>query len=76
MQFFHLEQPYDELILCDRTDCDAIADYLEIEDDGTEHRRCSFHTRSERYASRLAARLPNRAPAYGSKPSSHRDSGA
>ena len=34
------------MILCDRADCEAIADDLEIEDDGTEHRPCSFHTRA------------------------------
>ena len=34
MRFFHLEQPHDEMIPCDWPDCEAIADYLEIEDDG------------------------------------------
>jgi hypothetical protein len=67
MQFFHLGQPHDEMILCDRNECEAIADYLEIEENGTEHRLCSFHTRSTKYASRLAARLPNRALHYRSK---------
>lgn len=42
MQYFHLEQPLHELVLCDRNDCEAIADYLEVADDGTEYRRCSF----------------------------------
>ena len=59
MQYFHLEQPLHELILCDRNDCEAIADYLEVADDGTEYRLCSFHTGSIKYASRLPARMPN-----------------
>ena len=68
MRYFHLEQPFDELILCDREDCEAIADYLEVEDDGNEHRLCSFHTRSTKYASRLPARMPNVDLPYRSKP--------
>ena len=65
MQFFHLEQPTDEVILCDRDGCEAIADYLEIEDDGNEYRRCAFHTR---YASKLPVRRPNRRTPYRSTP--------
>jgi hypothetical protein len=68
MQYFHIEQPLDELILCDREDCEAIADYLEVDDDGTEHRLCGFHTRSTKYASRLPARMPNVDLPYRSKP--------
>ena len=64
MQYFHLEQPLDEMILCDRKGCEAIADYLEVEADGTEHRLCAFHTMSEKYASRLPARAPNRNTPY------------
>ena len=60
MQFFHLEQPLDEMIVCDWNGCEAIADYLEVEDDGTEQRLCAFHTRSYKYASRLPVRAPNR----------------
>jgi hypothetical protein len=58
MQFFQLEHPYDELVLCDREDCGGIADYLEIEDDGIERRLCGLHTRSEKYAARLPQRTP------------------
>ena len=59
MQYFHLEQPLDEMILCDRKGCEAIADYLEVELDGTEHRLCAFHTMSDKYASRLPTRAPD-----------------
>jgi hypothetical protein len=68
MQYFHLEHPLDEMILCDREECEAIADYLEVEDDGSEHRLCSFHTRSDKYASRLPARMPNLDFRFRSKP--------
>lgn len=60
LQCFQLEHPEDEIILCDRQDCDAIADYLEIEADGTEHRHGGFHTMSHTYAARLRPRSPNR----------------
>ncbi len=59
MQYFHLEQPHDEMILCDQAGCDAVADYLEIEDNGMEHHLCAFHTRSQINASRLPARAPD-----------------
>src|SRR5512135_1017288 len=44
MQYFHLEQPRHEIVLCGRNDCEATADYLEVADDGTEYRLCRFHT--------------------------------
>ena len=60
LQCFQLEHPEDEMILCDRKGCDAIADYLEVEADGTEHHLCAFHTMSQKYPSRLTARAPAR----------------
>jgi hypothetical protein len=59
MQYFHLEQPEGEMILCDQAGCEAIADYLEVEADGTEHHLCAFHTMSDKYASRLPTRAPD-----------------
>ena len=59
MQYFHLEQPHDAMILCDQSGCDAISDYLEIEDDGTEHHLCAFHTRSQIHAFGLPTRSPD-----------------
>ena len=56
MQYFHLEQPEGEMILCDRAGCEAIADYVEVEEDGTEHRLCAFHTQSHTYAARPSIR--------------------
>jgi hypothetical protein len=67
MQFFHLEHPPDEMILCDREQCGGIADYLEIEDDGTERRLCGFHTCSDKYAVRLPQRTPSCQQRYRSK---------
>lgn len=59
LQCFQLEHPENEMILCDRPKCEAIADYLEVEADGTEHRLCAFHTMSDKYASRLSVRAPD-----------------
>jgi hypothetical protein len=64
LRCFQLEHPENEMVLCDRPKCEAIADYLEVEADGTEHRLCAFHTMSEKYASRLPARAPNRNTPY------------
>lgn len=66
LRYFQLEHPENELILCDRGGCEAIADYLEVEDDGTEHRYCAFHTQSRTYAARLAPRSPARCFPYRS----------
>jgi hypothetical protein len=59
MQYFHLEQPPDELILCDQSGCEAIVDYLEIEDNGAERRMCAFHTHSQIHASCLYTHTPD-----------------
>jgi hypothetical protein len=59
LQCFQLEHPENEMVLCDRPTCEAIADYLEVELDGTEHRLWAFHTMSDKYASRLPTRAPN-----------------
>jgi hypothetical protein len=67
MQFFHLEHLPDEMILCDCGQCGVIADYLEIEDDGTERRLCGLHTCSEKYATRLPQRTPSREQRYRSR---------
>jgi len=48
LQCFQLEHPENEMVLCDRPKCEAIADYLEVEADGTEHRLCAFHTMSDK----------------------------
>jgi hypothetical protein len=59
MQYFHLEQPPDGMILCDKSGCTAIADYLEIDANGTEHHLCAIHTRSQIHVSRLPTRAPD-----------------
>ena len=64
LQCFQLEHPENEMALCDRKGCDAIADYLEVEADGTEHRHCAFHTMSYMYAARLLPRVPDRSVPY------------
>jgi len=59
LRCFQLEHPEDEMILCDRQDCEVIADYLEVAADGTEHHLCAFHTKSHTYTARLAPRYPD-----------------
>jgi len=59
LQCFQLEHPENEMVLCDRPTCEAIADCLEVELDGTEHHLCAFHTMSDKYASRLPTRSPD-----------------
>ena len=61
MRFFHLEHPANELIFCDRDDCNGIADYLEVDENDTERRLCGAHTSSHKYASQLPQRTPKQA---------------
>jgi hypothetical protein len=53
MQYFCLDHPPDRLILCDRSTCEGIADYLEANEQGIENFVCAVHTSSERYVSVL-----------------------
>ena len=59
LRCYQLEHPENEMILCDRPKCEAIADYLEVEADGTEHHLCAFHSMSDKYASCLPMRAPD-----------------
>src|ERR1700745_1550257 len=40
MEFFQLHHPPDVTVLCDRKDCEQVADYLEVDDHGQEYRVC------------------------------------
>jgi hypothetical protein len=53
MEYFCVDHPPDRLILCNRENCDRIADYLEINEQGREDHVCAVHTSSERHASVL-----------------------
>jgi hypothetical protein len=53
MEHFRLEHPPDRLILCNRPDCEDIADYLEVNEQGREDFVCAAHTSSERHVSVL-----------------------
>ena len=63
MEHYRLEHPQDELILCERSDCEQIADYLELHEGGREELVCAAHTSSQRHASVL----PGRASVAGLK---------
>jgi hypothetical protein len=59
MEFFQLHHPPDATVLCDRKDCEQVADYLEVDDHGHEYRVCASHTDSKTHASRLPTRKPS-----------------
>jgi len=66
MEYFCLDHPSDEAILCGRPDCKMIADYLEVNEHGEEECVCAAHTSSVRHAAVLPMALP------GAKPSGSR----
>jgi len=53
MEYFRLEHPPDRLILCHHPDCNDIADYLEVNEQGREGFACAAHTTSEKHVSVL-----------------------
>jgi len=59
MEHFRLEHPPDRLILCHRSNCEDIADYLEVNEHGREDFVCAAHTSSERHASVLPTGVPS-----------------
>ena len=67
MKHFRLEHPPDRLILCHRSNCEDIADYLEVNEHGREDFVCAAHTSSERHASVLPTGIP-RAEPHRSRP--------
>jgi hypothetical protein len=62
MEYFLVEHPPDRLILCNRSTCDDIADYLEVNEHGREDLVCAAHTSSERHASVLPKGVPTADP--------------
>lgn len=69
MKYFRLNYPPDRLILCNRSNCEKIADYLEINEHGGEYLACAAHTSSEKHVTVLPNGVPNCAP-YESRPAS------
>ena len=53
MKYLRVDHPTDRLILCNRFNCEDIADYLEVSEQGREDFVCAAHTSSERHASVL-----------------------
>ena len=62
MEYFLLEHPPDRLILCHRSICENIADYLEVNELGGEDFVCAAHTSSQRHASALPTGIPSAEP--------------
>jgi len=67
MKYFRLSHPSDRLNLCNRSNCENIADYLEVNEHGGEYFACAAHTSSEKHVSVLPDGAPNRAR-YDSRP--------
>jgi len=59
MEYFRFDHPPDRLILCHRSNCEGIADYLEINEQGREDLVCAAHTSSEMHASVLPKSTPH-----------------
>jgi hypothetical protein len=62
MKYFRLDHPSDRLILCHRSNCQAIADYLEVNEQGNEDFVCAAHTKSEKHVSVLPPGVPSVEP--------------
>ncbi len=62
MKYFRLDHPSDRLILCNRSSCEAIADYLEVNEQGAEDFVCAAHTKSEKHVSVLPTGMPSAKP--------------
>src|ERR1700719_933278 len=58
MEYFRVDHPQHRLILCNRSNCEAIADYLEVNEQGHENFACAAHTSSGRHASVLPRGAP------------------
>lgn len=59
MEYFRLSHPPNRLIICNRANCENIADYLEVNEHEREYLVCADHTSSERHASVLPKGVPN-----------------
>jgi len=68
MEYFCLDHPSDRLILCNRSTCEDIADYLEVNEQNREDFVCAAHTSSQRYASVLPKGVPSGAEPHRSRP--------
>jgi hypothetical protein len=68
MEYFRLDHPPDRLILCNRSNCEGIADYLEVNEHGGEYFACAAHTISERHASVLPKGVPSGDDPHRSRP--------
>ncbi len=55
LRYFQLERPEDKTIQCDSRGCDAKADFVAIQDDGTEYYLCTFHAMSKNRVLRLTS---------------------
>ena len=62
MEYFCFDHPQDQLILCGRSDCKNIADYLEINEHGNQEYICAVHTSSVRHALVLPIAVPDAKP--------------
>jgi hypothetical protein len=58
MEYSRPDHSPDRLIICNRSNCEDIADYLEVNEYGREDFACAAHTSSKRHASVLPKGVP------------------
>jgi hypothetical protein len=68
MELYQLEHPPDRILLCSHSDCNEIADYLELTEDGGEEVLCASHTSSDKHVSVLRKRACHTGHAFRSRP--------
>jgi|GEM_PF-837283 hypothetical protein len=67
-QYFQLEHPPNEVVICDHMACEEVADHLDVDSQGRERRLCASHTSSDKHASRLPKRRPDPNLPYSARP--------
>jgi len=68
MEPYQLEHPSDRVFLCTRSDCNDVADYLELSEEGGEEVFCASHTSSEKHISVLRKRACHTGYLFRSRP--------
>lgn len=68
MEPYQLEHPSDRIFLCTHSDCNKVADYLEITEEGGEEVFCASHTSSNKHVSALRKRACHTGYSFRSRP--------
>jgi hypothetical protein len=68
MELYQLEHPSDRIFLCTHSDCNEVADYLELNEEGGEQVFCAGHTSSDKHVSVLQKRACHTGYSFRSRP--------